>query len=154
MDTVPLKSVLQFISQLKAFNYIPEFMNYVSIESWNDTDKWIMVPSENTSCDRGGPLQLKIAQYSREVFWTYLLTQYPFSLKISWWFLAWCKIHIFVLLMENFDAHNWSLCIIIIPILFPRFCGSSHENSHWYKIISNWFFDPLHWRNFKHNFFH
>lgn len=38
MDTVPLKSVLQFISQLKAFNYIPEFMNYVSIESWNDTD--------------------------------------------------------------------------------------------------------------------
>lgn len=34
MDTaVPLKSALQFISQLKAFNYIPEFMNYVSIES-------------------------------------------------------------------------------------------------------------------------
>lgn len=33
MDTVPLKSVLQFISQLKAFNYVPEFMNYVSIES-------------------------------------------------------------------------------------------------------------------------
>lgn len=87
MDKVPLKSVLQFISQLKAFNYIPEFMNYVSIESWNDTDKWIMVPSENTSCDRGGPLQLKIAQYSWEVFWTYLLTQYPFSLKISRWFL-------------------------------------------------------------------
>lgn len=96
MDTVPLKSVLQFISQLKAFNYIPEFMNYVSIESWNDTDKWIMAPSENTSCDRGGPLQLKIAQYSREVFWTYLLTQYPFSLKISWWFLDARSISIFL----------------------------------------------------------
>lgn len=81
MDMVPLKSVLQFISQLKAFNNIPEFMNYVSIASWNDTDKWIMVPSENTSCEPGGPLQLKIAlEYSREVFWTYLLTQYPFSL--------------------------------------------------------------------------
>lgn len=53
--------------------------------------------------------------------------------------IPWCKIHIFVLLMENFDARNWSLCIIIIPILFPRFCGSSHENSHWYKIISNLF---------------
>lgn len=75
-----IKPGTQTYLSIQSFYFSPWIMNYAFTRSANDTDKWIMTPKENTSCNLSRILQPKIALYTLRIFelfcWHKILSKY------------------------------------------------------------------------------